>query len=266
MKTIMDCERNPKKAYFEYRNALEPLTLSLRTDRFTYYEGEKIDIEAFICNDTHLKSKDYKIVYELYSEGKALMHGEMAARFNPCEAKYSSSASLVAPKTDDRTKYLLRAILVDENGRSVTYKEQSFEVFKHISYEKNDKVRIITDLPVGEHMIAGERVTVKECGMLPLHFASRKTGHEFVKGLEARDVSYFFDKKADMITPLLKKTFTADGFTPILLSGNKDEHGDWCEVYAAAEKVVDGVRTVICFVDLREENPIAERLLAAFNK
>lgn len=266
MKTIMDCERNPKKAYFEYRNALEPLTLSLRTDRFTYYEGEKIDIEAFICNDTHLKSKDYKIVYELYSEGKALMHGEMVARFDSCEAKYSSSASLVAPKTDDRTKYLLRAILVDENGRSVTYKEQSFEVFKHISYEKNDKVRIITDLPVGEHMIAGERVTVKECGMLPLHFASRKTGHEFVKGLEARDVSYFFDKKADMITPLLKKTFTADGFTPILLSGNKDERGDWCEVYAAAEKVVDGVRTVICFVDLREENPIAERLLAAFNK
>ena len=31
------------------------------------------------------------------------------------------------------------------------------------------------------------------------------------------------------------------------------------------EKVVDGVRTVICMVDLRTENPIAERLLKEFN-
>ena len=266
MKTIMDCERNPKKAYFEYRNALEPLTLSLRTDRFTYYEGEKIDIEAFICNDTELSSKNYKIVYELYSEGKGVMRGEMPARFSACEAKYSSSACLVAPKTDDRTKYLLRAILVNENGEAVTYKEQSFEVFKHVEYTKNEKLHLITDLPAGEHIIAGEKVVVKECGMLPLHFASRRTGHPAVASLEPRDVSYFYDKREDMITPLLKKTFVADGFTPILLSGNKDENGDWQEVLAAAEKVVDGVRTVICMVELRTENPIAERLLAEFNK
>ena len=102
--------------------------------------------------------------------------------------------------------------------------------------------------------------------MLPLHFASRKTGHEFVKDLEERDVSYFYNEKEDMITPLLHYTFTAEGFNPILLSGNKDENGDWQEVYAAAEKTVDGKRTIICLVDLREENPIAERLLAEFKK
>ena len=48
MKTIMDCRRNPKPAYFAYRNALEPVMLSLRTDRFTYYAGEKISIETYI--------------------------------------------------------------------------------------------------------------------------------------------------------------------------------------------------------------------------
>ena len=266
MKTIMDCERNPKKAYFEYRNALEPLTLSLRTDRFTYYEGEKIDIEAFICNDTELSSKNYKIVYELYSGGKAVMRGEMPAAFDACEAKYSSSACLTAPHTEDRTKYTLKAILLDEEGRGVTYKTQDFEVFRHVEYEKNESVEIITSLTPGEHTIAGERVFVKECGMLPLHFASRKSGHELVKELEPRDVSYFYNKREDMITPLLYSTFTAEGFKPILLSGNKDERGDWQEVYAAAEKTTDGKRTIICLVDLREENPIAERLLAKFNE
>ena len=36
MKTIMDCRRNPKPAYFAYRNALEPITVSLRPDRYSY--------------------------------------------------------------------------------------------------------------------------------------------------------------------------------------------------------------------------------------
>lgn len=53
MKTIMDCRRQPKPAYFAYRNALEPVMLSLRTDRFTYYCGEQISIEAISAMNTH---------------------------------------------------------------------------------------------------------------------------------------------------------------------------------------------------------------------
>ena len=36
MKSIMDCKRIPKQAYFAYRDALAPLLVSLRTDRFAY--------------------------------------------------------------------------------------------------------------------------------------------------------------------------------------------------------------------------------------
>ena len=38
MKTIMDVDRQPKKAFFVYRNALEPLMANLRTDRYDYTE------------------------------------------------------------------------------------------------------------------------------------------------------------------------------------------------------------------------------------
>lgn len=44
MKTIMDCKRNPKPAFFAYRNALEPIMLSLRTDRFSYTAGDTVSI------------------------------------------------------------------------------------------------------------------------------------------------------------------------------------------------------------------------------
>ena len=265
MKTIMDCRRNPKPAFFAYRNALEPVLVSLRTDRFTYYSGEKVKIEAHICNDTQLSGKSFKTVYELYNaDGTLVMRGEAPASINACEAAYSSSAVFTAPAVSDREKYVLKAILVDENGKEIAHNTQGVEVFAPVSYEKNPDVELITMLKPGEYEIAGEKVTVKGCGMLPLHFASRKSGHPMVSALEPKDISYFYNKKEDMITPLLYATFKADGFTPILISGNTDANGDWGETLAAAEKVYNGKRYIICQVDLREENPIAQRLVASF--
>lgn len=59
MKSIMDCKRIPKQAYFAYRDALAPLLVSLRTDRFAYTAGETIQIEAFLCNDTAKSGRVY---------------------------------------------------------------------------------------------------------------------------------------------------------------------------------------------------------------
>ena len=62
-----------------------------------------------------------------------------------------------------------------------------------------------------------------------------------------------------MITPILETTFTAEGFAPILTSGNMDESGKWGKALAAAEKVYEGKRYVICQLDVRCENPVAKR-------
>ena len=50
------CKRIPKQAYFAYRDALAPLLVSLRTDRFAYTAGETIQIEAFPVSYTHLST------------------------------------------------------------------------------------------------------------------------------------------------------------------------------------------------------------------
>ena len=97
--------------------------------------------------------------------------------------------------------------------------------------------------------------------MLPLHFVSRKTGHPAVDEFKEQDFSYWYDAKEDCITPLLDTTFTAEGFTPILLSNNMDEQGNWGPVLAAAEKLYEGKHYVICQLELRQENPVAKRFL-----
>ena len=97
--------------------------------------------------------------------------------------------------------------------------------------------------------------------MLPVHFASRKTGHPAVEGFEEKDFSYWYDKSVDMITPIIYNTFEAEGFTPILLSGNTNDDNEWGQTLACAEKDYNGKKYIICNVDLRQENPVAQRFI-----
>ncbi|MBP1649711.1 MAG: glycoside hydrolase family 2 sugar binding protein, partial [Bacteroidetes bacterium] len=72
MKTIMDCERRPKPAYFAYRDALEPLTVNIRTDRRTFTSGEAMTFEFWVCNDTQEKSNALSLKWQIEQEGQVL--------------------------------------------------------------------------------------------------------------------------------------------------------------------------------------------------
>lgn len=262
MKTIMDCDRNPKKAFFTYKNALDPIMVSLRTDKWTYFEGEEVSIEAFICNDTNLETKDYKMRYELYAGDELIKTSEKQAEIKNCDVTAISDIRFTIDEVVDREIFTLKAILLDENGNVVNYAIQDIEVFEDVEIEVNDNVVIIDDLEPGEYQIAGENVKVKDCGMLPLHFVSRKTGHPIVEEFREKDFSYWYNEDEDMITPILYKTFTADGFTPVLTTGNKDESGAWEDALACAVKEYEGKLYVICLTELRTENPVAKRFVS----
>ena len=261
MKSIMDCKRNPKQAFFAYRNALEPLMLSLRTDRFSYTVGDMVRIEAYLCND-NMDESEYEVVYELYnSDGNIIKKGSSKVQSRACGVSYVSDAVFQAFTEKDREDLTLKAVLLDSNGKALTYAEQIIGVFADCDIVENDNVVLLDELPIGEHIIAGEKIVVKKCGMLPLHFVSRNTGHSAVAEFGEKDFSYWYDADEDMITPILKTTFTAEGFTPILTTGNKDENGKWRQALAVAEKTYEGKRYIICQVDLRTENPVAKRFL-----
>ena len=51
MKTLLDVDRVPKKAYFSFKESLETLKVNLRCDRWSVYSEENIDVEAWLLND-----------------------------------------------------------------------------------------------------------------------------------------------------------------------------------------------------------------------
>jgi len=254
MKAIMDVERSPKPAYFAVKNALEPLMVSLRCDKLTYFENETVSIEAYICNDTLSESqKGDELVFELFDGDEVLMSGRAPAYFDKNTSSYVVSAEFNAPEVSDRKKFVLRATLIS-NDEPINYSTFAVEVFKDRPVVENDNIVLISDLEVGEHEIAGETVTVSD-GKRRI-FVSRKTNHPVVREFSEFDFSMWYDEKEDMIMPLLKNVFEAKGFTPILLAEGTDS-----TVLAAGVKEYMGKKYVISMLDLRQENPVAKRFL-----
>ncbi len=254
MKTIVDCERTPKPAYFEYKNALEPMLISLRSDRFTFFDDETVSIETYVCNDTHnVSNGDYSIVYELYDGDKVIMRNETPAHFEEVTTAYVANAEFKI-SVEDRKKFCLKAILMHE-GEVVSYNTFDVEVFKRRGINKNDNIVLIEDLEEGEHEIAGETVVVQTWATA--YFASRDTGHPAVAEFGERDFYMMYNKEIDMIDYIVTKNFTASGFTPILLAKGKNS-----EAMAAGVKEYNGKKYVICLAKILPENPVAERFLS----
>lgn len=50
--TLLDCERTPKRAYFVYQESLVPLKVHLYSPRKAGYEGETLNVQMWVFNDT----------------------------------------------------------------------------------------------------------------------------------------------------------------------------------------------------------------------
>lgn len=52
MKTLVDCEREPKRAYFAYRDSLVPVRMNFYCPRTYVYGGETVPVEVWLLNDS----------------------------------------------------------------------------------------------------------------------------------------------------------------------------------------------------------------------
>lgn len=290
MKTIVDCEREPKPAFFTYRDALTPLMINIRNDRKTFFADESAAIELFICNDTNTICDGHKIVCELIdgtSEKRIVVQKTVAdAHFGENSSFMQGDITLRMPDVHKRTKYILRAILTDKDGNILHYCDEDLEVFPYesaviptaVSVDGEEYLSrraeleaiaadggtvIINDLKPGTYLIGEEEVKVKSCGMRALHFVSRKTGHSLVEGFTPYDFKQWYDEEQDMMTPLIKYTFTAKNAIPILTSGNSLKGSAWGQklytALACAEIPFGKGKIIVNEVDLDShlKNPIA---------
>ena len=116
MKSIMDVDRQPKKAFFAYRNALEPLMVSLRTDRFAWFTGEKATVEAWICNDRNEIPANNTLRYEIKINGKTILRQQTNAKIKENSAAFQGYISFVVPQVNQRTKAVVQLGIFDDKG------------------------------------------------------------------------------------------------------------------------------------------------------
>ena len=145
----------------------------------------------------------------------------------------------------------------------VTYEEFANDEKALLAKAESGETLVISDIPAGTYNIAGSKVIAKNCGMRPLHFVSRKTGHPLVSGFEAEDFRFWYNEDEDMMTPLLRTTFRSDDFTPILTSGNNLRGSAWGQklypAHATAEKSYGKGKIILNQVELDShlQNPVA---------
>ena len=113
MKTIMDVERQPKPAYFTYRNALSPVMTSLRTDKWIYFENDEIQIETWVCNDTNESLKDVLLSYSISTKnGSVIYSGNEKVKIPVNSSQFCGYIKFKAPACSDREKLYITTRLV----------------------------------------------------------------------------------------------------------------------------------------------------------
>ncbi len=276
MKTIMDCKRNPKPAYFTYRECLSPVFCNIRSDRLSFFDDENIKLEAYLLSDD---KKVEQISYMVEYKGEIIYSSVVEAKENG----FQSYIEFLSPKTDDKDDIVVyMAALASGEVLNYTketfkiYKKEELEAFSQISYEEYNLNRdlynkkafdgetvVVSALEAGEYNILENKIVATDCGMSPLYFVSRDTGHRFVERLEANEIKYLYDEKVDRMSPVIYTTVEGDNIIPVLTSGNQDENGNWHKVIAMGEIKHGKGSIIINQLELsgKEKNPVVVRLL-----
>ncbi len=314
MKSIMDVERHPKPAFFEYREALTPLMANIRTDRHAYKSGDDMQFEFWICNDTRNIPNDARLRYQFEINGKVIFAQQTIANIEKCKSSFQGLFEYMAPDVLKRTSGILRLALALPDGRILHDTSVNVDIFPKIkmlskantaviigkkdgkAYQlaqqlglrrvkygslyliddmtifarrrdeiekaaQNGATVVFLELPVGIYEIGQSKINVDACGMGSRHFVSRNTGHSIVADFKPDDFKMWYNSGESCITPLLNSTFSANGWTPILTSGNSGwGGGEWEPVMAAAEQHVGKGVYRLCQVTLAgrvDDNPIA---------
>ena len=152
MKTIMDVNRIPKKAWFTFRDVLSPVALSLRSDRHAGFAGDSLPVEVWIANDLGQTLDNYSLVYEISQEGQVIASGNAPAHIANCAPSSQGSIPVHLPEVQSRTSLKVSASLVDSTGNAIHDSELTLEVFPKFQPSPS-KVFVFGDEAFGPHIL-----------------------------------------------------------------------------------------------------------------
>lgn len=129
MKAIIDSSCAPKKAWFAYRDALTPLSVSLRSDRTQVFSGETLSIEAWVCNDHPEAFTNHTLAYDLTQNNTVLASGTFPADIPACTPHCQGLIDLAVPDLQERGEITVGLSLIDGDGKAIHSHELTLTVF-----------------------------------------------------------------------------------------------------------------------------------------
>ena len=141
MKTLVDCERNPKPAYFTFREALQPLLVDVRMDRWAWWSGEEFSAEIWICHDLHTSPSDCELRYVLEVDGRPIASGSTPAAIPECGSFCQGTIHLGLPDVSQRTNARLRAAIVSRDGTVLNDTAEDLTLFPQ---DRTSPLRLIS--------------------------------------------------------------------------------------------------------------------------
>jgi len=142
-KALVDFDRRPKPAYFEFRDALTPLMVDIRTDRFHYFAGEKLAIEFWVCNDNAREERSAReLIWEVQQSGKRILVQTTPGVIPSCGAAFQGYFRYRVPTVEFREKLAVRLGLKDSSGRLLHDSTLDVEVFPAFDKAKNSGLQV----------------------------------------------------------------------------------------------------------------------------
>ncbi len=264
MKTIMDCERTPKKAYFAYRNALTPVLLSFRTDRTTFYDGETVKIESYLSNDLNSDVNGTVTYVLVNSRGETVLSKTEKIGQKACGTGYVHTVEFKIDGVEDREKFTLKGYFTD--GKNESANELTVEIFGNTDYEEDPDIEVIELNERKDYFVAGGRINVYDNSWSGGVFFIEIPQNELFAGiLKKDDIRFLYNKEKDQIDYVNENSMkTTEDFKPILTKYKytpwNDDREDIISYKRVGKKII-----VVTTIYLRRENPAIKLLLKAIH-
>ncbi len=187
MKALVDADRRPKPAYFEFRDALTPLMVDIRTDRTRYFAGEPLALEFWICNDRTARFPRGQLVWEVWRGGERIFAQSAPSAIPSLGASFQGYFRYQTPMVTGREKLTIRLGLKTPDGTLVHDTETEVEVFPQLDKSRNKGLTAgIVGKPEGRAWklaaSLGLRAQMFEPGPLPLVVVDQVDAYEMVRG------------------------------------------------------------------------------------
>ncbi|MBS3820893.1 MAG: hypothetical protein KGY81_03925, partial [Phycisphaerae bacterium] len=120
MKAIVDCQRQAKPAYFAYRETFAPLAAQVHTNRRTYFAGDDLAMEFYVCNNTLDVPKGCKLRYQVRRGRNVLFAASVAAKVKANQPTFQGCFNWTTPSDiNERTTLNVQLALVDSAGKII---------------------------------------------------------------------------------------------------------------------------------------------------